>query len=159
MEASNAKYVEFETKKDISEIMLQLAQETEDLAMKEREHYSPMLKKWHTTAAAVAALTLNNCYGDVLKKYLTEMTSLTVEVILVLKRAKKLEDILVQMVVEDSSDCEDGGKTVVREMVPYEVDSTIMSLMRKWIDESLHKGAECLQRAKETEVGFYDLST
>ncbi|KAK7277396.1 hypothetical protein RIF29_18547 [Crotalaria pallida] len=151
MEASNAKYNESGTKKDTSEVMIKLSQETEDLAVKERDNFSPILKKWHTTASAIAAMTLNNCYGDVLKKYLSEITSLTVEVIHVLHRAKKLEDILVQMVVEDSSDCEDGGKTVVREMVPYEVDSTILNLMRKWIDESLHKGTEFLQRAKETE--------
>ncbi|XP_061348637.1 protein unc-13 homolog [Gastrolobium bilobum] len=153
MEAANAKSVESETKKEISEVMLQLAQETENLAMKERENYSPVLKKWYTIAAGVAALTLNNCYGHVLKQYLSEMTtSMTVETILVLQRARKLEDILVQMVVEVSADCEDGGKTVVREMVPFEVDSTIMNLIRKWIDESLNKVKECLQKAKETET-------
>ncbi|TKY46075.1 DUF810 protein [Spatholobus suberectus] len=154
MEAANAKSAESETKKEMGEVMLLLAQETEYLAMKERQNYSPVLKKWHTIAAAVAALTLNNCYGHVLKQYLSEMTtsSITVEVILVLQRAKNLEDVLVQMVVEDSVDCEDGGKTVVREMVPFEVESTIMILIRKWIDESLHKGKECLQRAKETEA-------
>ncbi|OIW21534.1 hypothetical protein TanjilG_06152 [Lupinus angustifolius] len=152
MEASNANYVEFGTKKDISQVMLKIAQEIEDLAMNEKDNYSLILKKWHTTADAVAALTLNNCFGDVLTTYLSEMTSLTVEVLQVLQRAKKLEDILVQMVVEDCADCEDGGKTVVREMVPYEVDSTILNLMRKWIDESLNKGAYCLQRAKENET-------
>lgn len=155
MEAANAKSAESETEKEISELMLQLAQETEDLAMKERKYYSPILKKWHTIAAAVGALTLNNCYGHVLKQYLSEvMTSITVEIVLVLHRAKKLEDVLVQMVVEETADCEDGGKTIVREMVPFEVDSTIMDLTRKWIEESLHEEKECLQRAKETEVSF-----
>ncbi|KHN32837.1 hypothetical protein glysoja_024196 [Glycine soja] len=153
MEAANAKSAESETKKEIGEVMLQLAQETEYLALKERQNYSPILKKWNTIAGAVAALTLNNCYGHLLKQYLSEMTtSITVEVVLVLQRAKILEDVLVQMVVEDSADCEDGGKTVVREMVPFEVESTIMIRIRKWIDESLHKGKECLQRAKESEA-------
>ncbi|KHN00734.1 hypothetical protein glysoja_000402 [Glycine soja] len=153
MEAANAKSAESETEKKIGEVILQLAQETEYLALKERQNYSPILKKWNTIAAAVAALTLNNCYGHVLKQYLSEMTtSITVEVVLVLQRAKILEDVLVQMVVEDSADCEDGGKTVVREMVPFEVESTIMIRIRKWIDESLHKGKECLERAKESEA-------
>jgi len=134
--------------------MLHLAQETEDLAAKERRNYSPILKKWNAIAAAVAALTLNNCYGHVLKKYLSEIKSITVELIIVLQKAKRLEDILVQMVVEESADCDDGGKTVVRQMVPFEVDSTVLNLMRKWIDESLQKGNDCLQRAKETEVCF-----
>ncbi|KAK7315308.1 hypothetical protein VNO77_33848 [Canavalia gladiata] len=151
LEVANAKSAEPETKEEI--IMLQLAQQTEDLARKERQNYSPILKKWHSIAAPVAALTLNNCYGHVLKQYLNEMTtSITADIILVLQNAKKLEDVLVKMVVEDSADCEDGGKTVVREMVPFEVESTIMNRMRTWIDESLQKGKDCLQRAKENEA-------
>ncbi|RDX78457.1 hypothetical protein CR513_41269, partial [Mucuna pruriens] len=150
MEAANA---ESETKQEIGEVMLQLAQETENLAMKERQNYSPVLKKWNPIAAAVAALTLNNCYGHVLKQFLSEMTtSITAEVISVLQRANNLEDVLVQMVVEESADCEDGGKTVVREMVPFEVESTIIILTRKWIDESLNKVKEYLQKAKENEA-------
>ncbi|XP_020221748.1 protein unc-13 homolog [Cajanus cajan] len=153
MEAANAKCAELESKHEIGELMFQLAQETEYLAMRERQNYSPILKKWHTIAAAVAALTLNNCYGQVLKQFLSETTvSIVAEVILVLQRSKMLEDVLVQMVVEDSADCEDGGKTVVREMVPFEVEPTILILVKKWIDESLNKGRECLQRAKENEA-------
>ena len=84
MEAANAKSAESETEKKIGEVILQLAQETEYLALKERQNYSPILKKWNTIAAAVAALTLNNCYGHVLKQYLSEMTtSITVEVVVV----------------------------------------------------------------------------
>lgn len=134
--------------------MLHLAQEAEDLASKERQNYSPILKKWNAIAAALAALTLNNCYGHVLKQYLSEIKSITVELIIVLQKAKRLEDILVQMIVEESADCDDGGKTVVRQMVPFEVDSTVLNLMRKWIGESLQRGNDCLQRAKETEVSF-----
>lgn len=152
IETENAKPAESETKKALSEVMLDLAKDTEDLAMKEKRAYSPILKKWHSIAGAVAALTLNNCYGHVLKQYLSEIKTITVELILVLQKARRLEDVLVQMVVENSADCEDGGKTVVREMVPFEVCVTIMDLMRKWIDESLEKGNVCLQRAKETEV-------
>ncbi|KAK7380541.1 hypothetical protein VNO78_33054 [Psophocarpus tetragonolobus] len=152
-EPANAESPESKTKKEMSEVMLQLAQGTEYLTIKEIQNYSPILKKWYSIAAAVAALTMNNCYGQVLKEYLSEMTtSITVEVVVVLQRAKTLEDVLVQMVVENSADCEDGGKTVVREMVPFEVESTIMIRMRKWIDESLEKGKECLQKAKETEA-------
>ncbi|KAG2384563.1 uncharacterized protein HKW66_Vig0116540 [Vigna angularis] len=153
MEAANNKSAESEAKVGISEIMLRMAQETENLAKKEKQSYSLVLKKWHSIAAAVAAMTLNNCYGHVLKQYLSEMTtSETVEVILVLRRAKVLEDVLVQMVVEDSVDCEDGGKTVVREMVPFEVESTTLTLIRKWMDESLLKVRDCFQKAKENEA-------
>jgi hypothetical protein len=163
LEAVNAKYGEFERKKALSEVLLQLAQETEVLVMKERQHFSPILRKWHETAGAIAAMTLHACYGQVLRQYVSEVTTLTPESVQVLQRAGKLEKLIVQIVVEDSDDCDDGGKTVVREMVPFDIDSVILSLLGKWIDESLNKGKESVQRAKETEVSFglrfkYDIS-
>ncbi|MED6132649.1 hypothetical protein PIB30_020985 [Stylosanthes scabra] len=152
LQEANAKYAHCETKKGISEVMVQLAQETEDLANRERQSYSPVLKKWQATAAAVAAMTMNNCYGFVLKQFLTEMmTTETGEAVVVLQRAKKLEDILVQMVVEESVDCEDGGKTVVTEMVPFDVDSTIINILKKWMESSMQRGNYCFQKAKEHE--------
>ncbi|KAK1591234.1 hypothetical protein Q3G72_004388 [Acer saccharum] len=135
-----------------TEALLQLAKETEDLALRERESFSPVLKRWHPTAAGVAAVTLHQCYGAVLKQYLAGTSTLTSEIVGVLQRAGKLEKILVQMVVEDSADCEDGGKGIVREMIPYEVDSIILKLLRQWIDESMFRGKDCYQRAKESET-------
>ncbi|XP_077252796.1 protein unc-13 homolog isoform X2 [Tasmannia lanceolata] len=136
----------------MSEALLLLAKETDELAMRERENFSPVLKRWHPTAAGVAAATLHNCYGVVLKQYLTSASTLTNHLIQVLQTAGKLERVLVQIVVEDAVDCEDGGKAIVREMLPYEVDSVILSLMKTWVDERLKRGKECLNRAKETET-------
>ncbi|XP_061359180.1 protein unc-13 homolog [Gastrolobium bilobum] len=152
VEAVNAKCAEMQIKGELSEILLHLAQETEDLAMKERENFSAMLKKWNPAACGVAALMLHNCYGHVLRQYLSEVNSLTYETVDVLQRAGKLEKVLVQMMVENSTEGEDNGKTVVREMIPYDVDSIILNFLRKWIHESLYKGKEYLQRAKETET-------
>ncbi|WZY81732.1 hypothetical protein YC2023_028116 [Brassica napus] len=70
----------------------------------------------------------------------------------VLQTAGKLEKVLVQMVAEDTEECDDGGKGLVREMVPYEVDSIILRLIRQWIEEKLKGVQECLFRAKETET-------
>lgn len=154
LEAVNAKYSEYERKKELSELLLQLALETEVLVMKERQHFSPILRKWHPTSGAVAAMMLHTCYGQVLRQYVGEVTSLTSESVQVLQRAGKLEKLIVQIVVEDSNDCDDGGKTVVRQMAPFDVDSVMLSLLGKWIDDSLNKGKESLQRAKETEVSF-----
>ncbi|KAK7391643.1 hypothetical protein VNO78_20060 [Psophocarpus tetragonolobus] len=152
LEALNAKSIEFERRKELNEVLLQLAQEIEALLMQERHHFSPILKKWHSTAGAVAAIVLHTCYGKMLKQYVNEVTSLTTESVQALQRAGKLEKVIVQMMVEDSSECEDGGKTVITEMAPYDVDSVILSLLGRWIDESLLKGKECLQRAKEAET-------
>ncbi|CBI23691.3 unnamed protein product, partial [Vitis vinifera] len=137
---------------EATEALLQLAKETEDLAVKEKETFSPTLKRWHPIAAGVASVTLHQCYGAVLKQYLAGVSTLTSDTIRVLQRAGKLEKILVQMVVEDSVDCEDGGKAIVREMVPYEVDSVTYCLLKKWIGERLEKVKECLERAKENET-------
>ncbi|KAL5066965.1 hypothetical protein RYX36_017852 [Vicia faba] len=152
IEAVNVKYAEMQIKGELSAVLLHLAQETEDLAIKERQSFSPILKKYHPAAASVAALMLHSCYGHVLRQYLSDVTSLTSEVVEVLQRAGKLEKVFVQMVVEDSPEGDDNGKTVVKDMVPYEVDSVILNLLRKWIDESLYKVRECFQRAKETET-------
>ncbi|KAE9612105.1 hypothetical protein Lal_00022264 [Lupinus albus] len=151
VEAVNAKSSEYE-RRELGEVLIQLAQETEDLVMKERQHFSPIIKKWHSSGGAVAAVMLHRCYGQVLRQYISEVTSLTSESVQVLQRAGKLEKFMVQIVVEDSSECDDGGKTVVREMLPFDVDSVILSLLVKWIDESLSKVKECVQRAKETET-------
>ncbi|KAE8703040.1 hypothetical protein F3Y22_tig00110474pilonHSYRG00008 [Hibiscus syriacus] len=139
-------------REEASEALLQLANETEELAMRERELFSPILKKRHPIAAGIAVVALHQSYGAVLKQYLAGTSILNGEVIRVLQRSSRLEKVLVQMVVEDSQDFEDGGKGIVREMMPYEVDSIIMKLLRQWIDERLKQGRELLCRAKETET-------
>lgn len=122
--------------------------------MAEKKFFSPVLKKWNRSPTAAAAVTLHACYGVVLKQYVSKATQLTNELVEVLKSAGKLEKLLVQMVVDDSADSEDGGMKVVREMIPYDVASTIARLLKAWIEERMRFGKECLNRAKETEVEF-----
>lgn len=136
----------------VSEMIIKLARETEQLASKEKDIYSPVMKKWHPIAAGVSAVTLHTCYGTLLRQYINGASPHMNDTILVLQRAGKLEKVLVQMVVEDSVECEDGGKAVVREMVPYEVDTIILKLLKQWMQEKLKIGKDKLQRAKETEV-------
>ncbi|XP_008785335.4 protein unc-13 homolog [Phoenix dactylifera] len=140
-----------EEEQDPSEILIGLAKDSEELAVAERETFSPVLRKWHSNPTAAAVVTIHNCYGIVLKQYLAKVTCLTNDLVRVLQSAGKLEKFLVQMVVEDSEDCEDGGKGIVREMIPYEVDTVVVNLLKAWIDERLRIGKECLKRAKETE--------
>ncbi|GMH18876.1 hypothetical protein Nepgr_020717 [Nepenthes gracilis] len=152
IETGNMSIMASDTDQASSETLIELAQATEELAAKERETYSNMLKRWHPVAAGVAALTLHNCYGAVVNQYLAGVCTLSGETINALQRAGKLEKILVQMVVEDSTNCEDGGKAIVREMIPYEVDSIIIRLLRKSIEETLRKPKDYVQRVKETET-------
>ncbi|KAL4312399.1 hypothetical protein GQ457_01G031380 [Hibiscus cannabinus] len=150
IENENAKFANTEGEES-SVTMLKFAKRTEELAEKERAIFSPVLKRWYPIAAGVAVVTLHQCYGALLKQYLTGTRMLNGEVVGVLQGAKKLEQVLVQMVVEDSEEFEDGGKGIVIQMAPYEVDSIILRLLRQWIDERLKQGKDLLGRAKETE--------
>lgn len=60
-----------------------------------------------------------------------------------------------QMVVKDSAKCEDGGKMIQRETVPYEVEPTMSRLKKQWIDERLKKGKDLLP-AVESESSSTD---
>lgn len=141
-----------EGEEEAATMLLRLAKETEDLALRESECFSPILKRWHLVAAGVASVSLHQCYGSILMQYLAGRSTITKETVEVLQTAGKLEKVLVQMVAENSDECEDGGKGLVREMVPYEVDSIILRLLRQWIEEKLQTVQECLSRAKEAEV-------
>ncbi|KAG6420309.1 hypothetical protein SASPL_116833 [Salvia splendens] len=150
MEEQNASNVETHR---VSEMMIKLARETEQVASKEKAIFSPVTKKWHPIAAGVSAVTLHTCYGTLLRQYLNSSAAAQMsETILVLQRAGKLEKVLVQMVVEDSVECADGGKAIVREMLPYEIDAIILRLLKHWLQEKLKIGKDKLHTAKETET-------
>ncbi|XP_020252706.1 uncharacterized protein LOC109829991 [Asparagus officinalis] len=114
-------------------LLVVLAKDIGDLANKEREFYSPILKKWHPLSAGVAAATLHSCYGSELKQFISGLTELTVDSVQVLRAADKLEKDLVYIAVEDSIDSEDGGKALIPEMTPFEAESTIAGLVKTWI--------------------------
>ncbi|XP_074558922.1 protein unc-13 homolog [Curcuma longa] len=134
---------------DPSNIMIHLAIDTEDMAKLEKEVFGPVLKKWHPVPIAVAVGTIHSCFGIVLKQFLAKVSILTNEVVQVLLAAGKLEKFLVQLAVDDSED--GGGKAALRDVVPYEVDSIVGSLLKKWTEERLRRGKDCVDRAKEIE--------
>ncbi|KAF2314021.1 hypothetical protein GH714_021562 [Hevea brasiliensis] len=121
IETGSYKSTSVEVKDEASEALLQLAKETEDLALRERESFSPILKNGNQLQP-VLQLGLESWKIFWFKWWL------------------------------DSADCEDGGKTIVREMAPYEVDSVIMRVMRQWIDEKMKRGRECFLRVRDSET-------
>lgn len=134
-------------------VLTRLARETEQLAKFERANFSPLLRRLHPAPIAVAAVTLHGCFGVVLREYLGKVTILTEELVRVLHSANRLEKALAQMTAEDAADCEDDrARAVVGDMEPYEVESVVMSLLKAWMDDRLRISADCLLRAKETEV-------
>ncbi|XP_076896487.1 protein unc-13 homolog [Bidens hawaiensis] len=138
--------------RDESGKLIELAKRTEDLAFREKEMFSPVLKTWHLFSAGVAAVTLQTCYGSMLRQFLAANTMLSNEIVILLQRADKLEKVLVNMVVEDSIECENGGRTFVREMVPYDVDSIVLRYLRQWVQDCLKRVKDVVETAKETET-------
>ncbi|KAK8967016.1 hypothetical protein KSP40_PGU000305 [Platanthera guangdongensis] len=141
-----------EVDEDPSDILIQLATDVEALAVVERENFSPVLRHWCPAALGVALLTLHSCFGVIFKQYLAKMSSLSKKLVLVLQCAGKLEKQLMQMAADDSADYDDGGRSsVLRDMIPYEVDTIGAGLLKTWVDERLAVGRESVSRAKETE--------
>ncbi|XXG48107.1 hypothetical protein AAC387_Pa02g2635 [Persea americana] len=129
-----------------------LAKDISDLASKEKEVFSPILKKWHPLAAGVAVATLHACYGNELKQFMSGVTELTPDAVQVLKAADKLEKDLVQIAVEDSVDSDDGGKAIIREMPPYEAESMVANLTIEWIRTRVDRLKEWIDRNLQQEV-------
>lgn len=131
-----------------------LAQDVTDLAFTEKEIYSPILQKWHPLAVGVAVATLHSCFGQEIKKFVSGISELTPGVIQVLIAADKLEKDLVQMAVEDSVNSDDGGKSIIQEMSPYEAEGVIVDLVKSWIKTRVDRLEEWVDRTLQQEVTF-----
>lgn len=132
-----------------------LAENTGQLAFNEKAMFSPILKRWLPHAAGVAVATLHSCYGNELKQFISGLTELTPDAIQVLKAADKLEKDLVQIAVEDSVDSEDGGKSIIREMPPYEAEAVIANLVKSWIKTRVDRLKEWVDRNLQQEVSCF----
>lgn len=131
-----------------------LAKDVGALAIKEKQLFSPILKKWHPLATGVAVATLHSCYANELKQYIYGLVELTPDIVQVLKAADKLEKDLVNIAVEDSVDSDDGGMSLIREMSPYEAESAIMDLVRAWINTRVDRLKEWIDENLQQEVCF-----
>ncbi|RDX82122.1 hypothetical protein CR513_37132, partial [Mucuna pruriens] len=129
-----------------------LARDISELAFNEKAMFSPIMKRWHPLAAGVAVATLHVCYGHELKQYVKSVTELTPDAVEMLMAADKLEKDLVHIAVEDSVDSEDGGKSVIREMYPYEAEAVIINLVKSWIKTRVDRLEECVDRNLQEEV-------
>ncbi|KAF8400872.1 hypothetical protein HHK36_014175 [Tetracentron sinense] len=129
-----------------------LAKDISELAANEKEVFSPILKRWHPLAAGVAVATLHACYGNELKQFISGITELTPDAVQVLRAADELEKFLVQIAVEDSVDSEDGGKAIIREMPPYEAETTVANLVKVWMKTRVDIMKEWVDRNLQVEV-------
>ncbi|KAL6006113.1 hypothetical protein ACLOJK_040159 [Asimina triloba] len=135
-----------------SPLLAILAKDIGGLASKEKQVFSPILKRWHPLAAGVAVATLHACYGNELKQFISGLRELTPDAVQVLQAADKLEKDLVQIAVEDSVDSEDGGKAIIREMPPYEAETAMANLAKIWIKTRVDTLKEWVDRNLQQEV-------
>ena len=131
-----------------------LAKKTSDLAIKEKNVYSPILKKWHPLAAGVAVATLHACFRNELKQFTAGLTELTPDTVQVLKAADKLEKDLIHIAIEDSMDIA-GGKSLVKQMPPYEAGTVMANLVKAWVKEQIDKLKGCADQKLEQEVSLF----
>ncbi|KAL4284140.1 hypothetical protein GQ457_16G002860 [Hibiscus cannabinus] len=129
-----------------------LAQDVCTLAFSEKAIFSPILKRWHPLPAGVAVATLHSCYGNELKQFVSSIGELTPDILQVLRAAEKLEKDLVQIAVENSVESEDGGKSIIREMPPYEAESVVSNLVESWIKTRIDRLKEWVDRNLQQEV-------
>lgn len=129
-----------------------LAQDVSELALNEKEIFSPILKSWHPLAAGVAVATLHSCYCNELKQYIKGISELTPDAVQVLRAAEKLEKDLVQIAVEDAVDSDDGGKSIIQEMPPYEAEAVMANLVKSWIKTRVDRLKEWTDRNLQQEV-------
>lgn len=133
-------------------VLASLAQDVSELAFNEKEIFSPVLRRWHPFATSVAVATLHACYGTELKRYVQGIDELTPDVVHVLLAADRMEKGLVQIAVEDSVDSEDGGKTIIQEMSPYEAEAVIIGLVKSWVKSRVDRVNEWVHRNLQQEA-------
>lgn len=129
-----------------------LAQDTMAFAMSEVDNFSPVLKRWHPFAGGVAAATLHGCYSREFKQYLSSLSTMTLDTVAILKASDDLEKRLVGIAVEDGAECDDGGKSLIREMPPFEADQVMGELTRKWVEDNVQKMRQWVDRNIQQEV-------
>ncbi|KAJ9551119.1 hypothetical protein OSB04_015164 [Centaurea solstitialis] len=129
-----------------------IAQEITDIAFTEKEIYCPVVEKWHPLPVGVAVATLHSCFRQEVKAFISGINDLTPDVIQVLIMADKLEKCLVEMAVEDSFNSEDGGKSIIQEMDPYEAEAVIADLVKSWIQTRVDRLTEWVDRNLQKEV-------
>lgn len=152
MEAIKASKRGSKNQRDPLPILCILAQEIIEVALNEKDVYSPVLKRWHPLSAGVAVAALHASYANELKQFLSGINELSPDVVQVLLAADKLEKLLVQIAVEDSVESEDGGKAIIQELTPFEAEAMITGLVRAWIRTRVDRLGEWVDRNLQQEA-------
>ncbi|KAM7277016.1 hypothetical protein ACFE04_018882 [Oxalis oulophora] len=135
-----------------SPVLATMAQDLSEIAFNEKAIISPILKRYHPLPAGVAVATFHSCFGKELKYFVSTTSELSPDAIKVLRAADKLERDLVQIAVEDAVDSEDGGKSIIQAMPPYEAEAVISNLVKLWIKTRVDTLKEWVDRNLQQEI-------
>lgn len=152
MEKINLSKQSSKNQKNPIPVLSLLAQEVTELALNEKEMYSPIFKRWNPLSAGVAVATLHSCFANELKQFVARINELTPDAVQVLLAADRLEKQLVQVAVEDAVDSDDGGKSIIKEMPPYDTEAVIGTLVKSWIRTRVERVKEWVDNYLKQEV-------
>lgn len=121
-----------------------LAEETRELFETELLKYTGGLAPYCPSAAAVAAKTFHDAFGQELKPVLYELKAIPEDVVQMLKTADELEAFLFREIQHDAN--------LAKSIVLWNVMDAISELLFSWIDLQLHKIKEWRERLCHEEL-------
>ncbi|GBG70083.1 hypothetical protein CBR_g5715 [Chara braunii] len=133
-------------------VLANLAKGVQKVLREEVESYSSTFVASHPNPAGVAAVTLHSCFRLEIKQYMTHVTALNSEVVQLLREANALEKTVVKTVVGEAAKSADGGKGLIREIVPYDTDKVAVGLVTKWVASQVHRLDEWARRTLQMEI-------
>ncbi|KAH6758083.1 hypothetical protein C2S52_023025 [Perilla frutescens var. hirtella] len=125
-----------------------LASELRQIAEKDLSIFNPVLRRWYPECAMVSAIMLHQLYGERLKPFLKDITSVTEDVRKVLPAAYALECCLIELY---SSACKENNLHYSREFERYPIAEISKSFILDWVVAQHERILEWTGRAFDLE--------
>ncbi|KAL1547598.1 protein unc-13 isoform X2 [Salvia divinorum] len=125
-----------------------LASELKQIAEKDLSIFSPVLRRWYPECAMVSAKMLHQLYGERLKPFIEDITSVTEDVRKVLPAAYDLECCLIELY---SSACEENISHYSRGFERYQIAEISKSFILDWVVAQYERILEWTGRAFDLE--------
>ncbi|XP_042055617.1 protein unc-13 homolog isoform X3 [Salvia splendens] len=125
-----------------------LASELKQIAEKDLSIFSPILRRWYPECAMISAKMLHQLYGETLKPFMKDITSITEDVRKVLPAAYGLECCLIELY---SSACEENNSHYSRGFERYQIAEISKPFILDWVVAQYERILEWTGRAFDLE--------
>ncbi|XP_047945156.1 protein unc-13 homolog isoform X1 [Salvia hispanica] len=125
-----------------------LASELKQIAEKDLSIFSPILRRWYPGCAMISAKMLHQLYGERLKPFMKDITSITEDVRKVLPAAYGLECYLIELY---SSACEENNSHHSRGFERYQIAEISKPFILDWVVAQYERILEWTGRAFDLE--------